>query len=135
MHRSIAKGAVLALLASLVACQQNVPPPAAHAKSYVFKSNEDFDPNFSTQIADTIKMMTPVFAQFYEMGQKDRAAGLTRIQALARAEGFKDDPAFTDMTTQQNYVNQTVTATLSKKQQRLLINESMGAYLDGFDGK
>ncbi|OOL08958.1 hypothetical protein BXQ27_34065, partial [Klebsiella aerogenes] len=46
-----------------------------HTRHYVYASDDGFDPNFSTQKADTTRMMVPFFRQFWDMGAKDKATG------------------------------------------------------------
>lgn len=135
MRQTVFPALLLVALAGVAGCQQHISSDRAHAKSYVFKAKDDFDPNFSTQISSTIAMMTPVFAQYYQQGKEDRQSGLTRAQALQKADAFKKELGGKAMESHNTFVNRTYVSTLSEKKQRLFLSEAAGAYLDGFDGK
>lgn len=135
MRRFVLKGFMLMLVGSLAACSQSTDSVTAHTKSYVFKAKNDFDPNYTTQISGTIQLMKPVFKTFYDDGVKDRQAGMTREQALLKAENFRKEKSSEKMVSQHTFINSSYTSSLSDKQRALFINEAMGTYLDGFDGR
>ncbi|MBM7345136.1 Exc2 family lipoprotein [Pantoea coffeiphila] len=135
MRRYVLKGVMLMLVGSLAACSQSTDSVTAHTKSYVFKAKNDFDPNYTTQISGTIQLMKPVFKTFYDDGVKDRQAGMTREQALLKAENFRKEKSSEKMESQHTFINSSYTSSLSDKQRALFINEAMGTYLDGFDGR
>lgn len=135
MRTRVVKGILLMVIGTLVGCTQSADSVTTHTRSYVFKSKDDFSPNFTTQISNTIQLMKPVFQEYYQDGQKDRQAGMSREQALVKVDTFKKEAASKEMASQQTFVNQTTNGTLDKKRQLLFINEAMGAYLDGFDGR
>ncbi|MFG1175562.1 Exc2 family lipoprotein [Erwiniaceae bacterium CAU 1747] len=135
MRRYVVKGIMLVLAGSLVACSQPTDSVTAHTKSYVFKAKDDFDPNFATQISDTIKMMEPVFKVFHDEGIQDRQAGMTREQAQQKAANYKNAKINEDAEVQKLFINRSYSSTLTKKQQQLFLNEAMATYLDGFEGR
>ena len=59
-----------------------------HTRHYVYASDDGFDPNFSTQKADTTRMMVPFFRQFWNMGAKDKAAGKSLSYVQQRIQQF-----------------------------------------------
>lgn len=135
MRRYVVKGIMLMVVGALAACSQSTDSVTAHTKSYVFKGKNDFDPNYTTQIADTIQLMKPIFKAFHDDGIKDRQAGMTRDVALQKIDSFKKEKASEKMESQHTFINSSYASSLSDKQRKLFINEAMGAYLDGFDGR
>ena len=59
-----------------------------HTRHYVYASDDGFDPNFSTQKADTTRMMVPFFRQFWDIGAKDKATGKSRSDVQQRIQQF-----------------------------------------------
>lgn len=58
-----------------------------HTRHYVYASDDGFDPNFSTQKADTTRMMV-LFRQFWDMGAKDKATGKSWSDVQQRLQQF-----------------------------------------------
>lgn len=135
MRHFAMKGVMLLVVGSLAACSQTTDSVTAHTKSYVFKAKNDFDPNYTTQISDTIQLMKPVFKAFHDDGIKDRQAGMSREVALQKVDNYKKEKASEKMESQHTFINSSYASLLSDKQRTLFINEAMGAYLDGFDGR
>ena len=54
-------------------------------KHYVYQTRDDFDPQFRTDVNGSIKNAVPMFEQFYQLGKKDRAAGVARSEAQKKA--------------------------------------------------
>ncbi len=135
MPRTLIAMIVSSVFPLLTGCNNHLPSPQAHAKSYVFKTKKDFDPNFYTKTSDTIKAMTPVFAQFYDMGAKDRQAGVGRSEAEKKAAAMYHDEALNRLQKQETFVNQTITSPAGKRRVHIFITEASGAYLDGFAGR
>lgn len=135
MPRSLIVILVASLFPLLTGCNNHIPSPQAHAKSYVFKTKKDSDPNFYTKTSDTIKAMTPVFAQFYDMGKQDRQAGMSHSEAAEKAAAMYHDEALNKLETQETFVNQTTTSPAGKRRIHIFITEASGAYLDGFNGR
>lgn len=70
MRRSGSKLCLIAMItatATLTACAPK-GSVEQHTRHYVYASDDGFDPNFSTQKADTTRMMVPFFRQFWDMG-------------------------------------------------------------------
>ncbi|WP_455815197.1 Exc2 family lipoprotein [Pseudomonas graminis] len=135
MSRLVTVGLTLALTGILSGCNNPVSSPQAHAKSYVFKAKDDFDPNFTTQVANTIKLMTPVFAQFYEQGKQDRKAGLSQHEAEKKATAMYQDQQLNNLVTNETFISHTTSTPADKKRNKIFIREASGAYLDGFNGR
>lgn len=51
----------LLLLTQVTGCSHLTSVAESHAKTYVFHTRDDFDPNYKTNIADTIRLMPPFF--------------------------------------------------------------------------
>ncbi|EHV81421.1 entry exclusion protein 2 [Escherichia coli DEC7C] len=51
-------------------------------------------PTFSTQKADTTRMMVPFFRQFWDMGAKDKATGKSRSDVQQRIQQFHSQVIF-----------------------------------------
>lgn len=80
MRRTGNKLCLIAMITATVALTACTPKGSVeqHTRHYVYASDDGFDPNFSTQKADTTRMMVPFFRQFWDMGAKDKATGKSR---------------------------------------------------------
>ncbi|WP_258963234.1 Exc2 family lipoprotein, partial [Klebsiella pneumoniae] len=90
MRRSGSKLCLIAMItatATLTACAPK-GSVEQHTRHYVYASDDGFDPNFSTQKADTTRMMVPFFRQFWDMGAKDKATGKSRSDVQQRIQQF-----------------------------------------------
>lgn len=88
MRRSGSKLCLIAMItatATLTACAPK-GSVEQHTRHYVYASDDGFDPNFSTQKADTTRMMVPFFRQFWDMGAKDKATGKSRSDVQQRIQ-------------------------------------------------
>ena len=74
MRRTGNKLCLIAMITATVALTACTPKGSVeqHTRHYVYASDDGFDPNFSTQKADTTRMMVPFFRQFWDMGAKDK---------------------------------------------------------------
>ncbi|KMW78495.1 Exc2 family lipoprotein, partial [Klebsiella pneumoniae] len=91
MRRSGSKLCLIAMItatATLTACAPK-GSVEQHTRHYVYASDDGFDPNFSTQKADTTRMMVPFFRQFWDMGAKDKATGKSRSDVQQRIQQFR----------------------------------------------
>ncbi|MSM46451.1 Exc2 family lipoprotein, partial [Escherichia coli] len=70
MRRTGNKLCLIAMITATVALTACPPKGSVeqHTRHYVYASDDGFDPNFSTQKADTTRMMVPFFRQFWDMG-------------------------------------------------------------------
>lgn len=90
MRRSGGTLYLIALLTAATVLTACTPKGSAeqHTRHYVYASDDGFDPNFSTQKADTTRMMVPFFRQFWDMGAKDKATGKSRSDVQQRIQQF-----------------------------------------------
>lgn len=107
-----------------------------HTRHYVYASDDGFDPNFSTQKADTTRMMVPFFRQFWDMGAKDKATGKPWNNVQQRIQQFHSQEYLNSLrgTTQfagTNYRSKDLTP----KKSRLLADTISAVYLDGYEGR
>lgn len=72
MRRTGNKLCLIAMITATVALTACTPKGSVeqHTRHYVYASDDGFDPNFSTQKADTTRMMVPFFRQFWDMCQR-----------------------------------------------------------------
>ncbi|EAO6252863.1 Exc2 family lipoprotein [Salmonella enterica] len=107
-----------------------------HTRHYVYASDDGFDPNFSTQKADTTRMMVPFFRQFWNMGAKDKAAGKSQDDVQQRIQQFHSPDFLNSLlgTTQfagTDYRSKEPTP----KKSRLLADTISAVYMDGYEGR
>ena len=90
MRRTGNKLCLIAMITATVALTACTPKGSVeqHTRHYVYASDDGFDPNFSTQKADTTRMMVPFFRQFWDMGAKDKATGKSRSDVQQRIQQF-----------------------------------------------
>lgn len=126
------------ILSSLLitACSQTKNSPEKHAHHYVYMSEEQFDPNFKTNKADSARMMVPFFKQFWTQGQHDRAAGVSSVQAQQRVAEFHSDAFLNAIHGRSKFAGKTYSDNniSSDKNLRLLADDISGAYMDGYQG-
>jgi hypothetical protein len=81
-------------------------------------------------------MMAPFFAQFYDMGVKDRAAGKPEKEARQQASQFRDVKYLKSIQGTTNFAGKTYTDSdaLSPDALRALGNAISGTYMDGYAG-
>ena len=129
--------AVIILLSlSITACSQTKSSPEKHARHYVYMSEEQFDPNFKTNKADSARMMVPFFKQFWMQGDHDRAAGVSSALAQQRVAEFHSDEFLNAIHGRSKFAGKTYSNSNipSDKNLRLLADEISGAYMDGYQG-
>lgn len=107
-----------------------------HTRHYVYASDDGFDPNFSTQKADTTRMMVPFFRQFWDMGAQDKAAGKSRDEVQQRIQQFHSPEFLKSLqgTTQfagTDYRSKDPTP----KKSKLLADTISAVYLDGYEDR
>lgn len=80
--------AVISLLL-LSGCTQNQSSPQRHANHFIMATaNDSSDANFRMNKADSSRMITPFFEQFWQQGRKDRDAGVSREEVEQRLKYF-----------------------------------------------
>ncbi|MHA7845600.1 Exc2 family lipoprotein [Serratia sp. D1N4] len=127
---------VLLTILFLTACSSQQSSPERHAKRAVYQLDQvHFDPNSRMDISGSIKHATPFFKQFYEIGEADRAKGLTRQQAQQREAYFRG-PEFLQESEQKTiFINQKYSADNPQKQRQILVDAAVATYWDGYEGR
>lgn len=124
---------ITSLLLNACSSQQtSVEKNARHAASRVAKIH--FDPNSRPLTADSIKVMKPVLQQFYDLGKKDHADGLTLTQARQRAENFKC-PGVINNSNTTTILGKTYEADEPAKQSQIILDSAVATYWDGYNGR
>ncbi|KAE9787720.1 Exc2 family lipoprotein [Escherichia coli] len=107
-----------------------------HTRHYVYASDDGFDPNFSTQKADTTRMMVPFFQQFWNMGAKDKAAGKSRNDVQQRIQQFHRQEFLNSLRGTTQFAGTDYRSkNLTPKKSRLLADTISAVYLDGYEGR
>lgn len=118
----------------LAACtsQTSIERNATHAVSAI--ESIEFDPNTRLLKTDSINAMKPLMQQFYDLGKKDRADGITLTQAQKRVENFRSTGTLIggekDVVFGREY-----DADNPEKQRQIVISAGTAAYWDGYNGK
>ncbi|WP_141010315.1 Exc2 family lipoprotein, partial [Escherichia coli] len=95
-----------------------------------------FDPNFSTQKADTTRMMVPFFRQFWDMGAKDKATGKSRSDVQQRIQQFHSQEFLNSLRGTTQFAGTDYRSKdLTPKTSRLLAETISAVYLDGYEGR
>ncbi|XVB30260.1 Exc2 family lipoprotein (plasmid) [Citrobacter koseri] len=139
MRRSGSKLCLIAMItatATLTACAPK-GSVEQHTRHYVYASDDGFDPNFSTQKADTTRMMVPFFRQFWDMGAKDKATGKSRSDVQQRIQQFHSQEFLTSLQGTTQFAGTDYRSKdLTPKKSRLLADTiSGGFYLESLATK
>ncbi|MBD7835052.1 Exc2 family lipoprotein [Klebsiella pneumoniae] len=137
MRRSGSKLCLIAMItatATLTACAPK-GSVEQHTRHYVYASDDGFDPNFSTQKADTTRMMVPFFRQFWDMGAKDKATGKSRSDVQQRIQQFHSQEFLNSLQGTTQFAGTDYRSKdLTPKKSRLLADTISAVYLDGYEG-
>jgi len=138
MRCSATKFSLITLITAIITLTACTPKGSVeqHTRHYVYASDDGFDPNFSTQKADTTRMMVLFFRYFWDMGAKDKATGKSRSDVQQRIQQFHSQEFLNSLrgTTQfagTNYRSKDLTP----KKSRLLADTISVVYLDGYEGR
>lgn len=138
MRRSGSKLCLIAMIiatATLTACAPK-GSVEQHTRHYVYASDDGFDPNFSTQKADTTRMMVPFFRQFWDMGAKDKATGKSRSDVQQRIQQFHSQEFLNSLQGTTQFAGTDYRSKdLTPKKSRLLADTISAVYLDGYEGR
>ncbi|CAM3720515.1 hypothetical protein BS639_14840 [Rouxiella silvae] len=126
----------LAVSISLVlsACnsqQTSVDRNARHVAQEIAQNH--FDPNTRPLTADNIRVMKPVMQQFYDIGKRDQASGMTPVQAMERAL-LIGTSGIIQGGDKAMYAGQTYTVDDPITQQKMIAKGATASYLDGYNG-
>ncbi|HAM4872553.1 TPA: Exc2 family lipoprotein [Escherichia coli] len=129
----------MAMITATVALTACTPKTSLerHTRHYVYASDDGFDPNFYTKKADTTRMMIPFFQQFREMGEKDKAAGVSAETAQQRIKEFHSEEFLQSLRTTTTFAGRKYTNSdmPSPEKMKLLADTISAVYLDGYEGR
>lgn len=108
-----------------------------HARQYVYAADDGFDPNFRTKKADSARLMVPFLQQFRDTGVKNRVEGLSRDEALKRAEQFRSEAFLKSIQSRERFAGRTYenSDAVSAKELKALGGAIAETYLDGYQGR
>ncbi|TDB59714.1 Exc2 family lipoprotein [Photorhabdus khanii] len=131
----------LPVLLFLSACSVNLPPYEREARHYVYRSNDDFDPNFKTHVNNSIKLLTPFFEQFYREGVKNRMDNISSQEFEQRISYFNSDNFIQEIDMSETFISPKVhiekidNSQISDKKIKALIKGVINSYEAGYYGK
>jgi hypothetical protein len=106
-----------------------------HARQYVYAADDGFDPNFRIKKADSARLIEPFFQQFRDMGVKDKAAGVSREDALARSARFTSSAFLKSIQGKTAFAGKTYDDSQPPKALKAMGNAISATYLDGYEGR
>ncbi|WP_268594236.1 Exc2 family lipoprotein, partial [Escherichia coli] len=80
-------------------------------------------------------LLIELFEQFYQQGQKDRAAGVVRSEAQKKADYLASPEFQQNMEHKTILINRAYSSTDNPKRRQVLSQEAVGAYWDGYEGR
>ncbi|EII3552432.1 Exc2 family lipoprotein [Escherichia coli] len=138
MRCSATKLSLITLITAIITLTACTPKGSVeqHTRHYVYASDDGFDPNFSTQKADTTRMMVPFFRQFWDMGAKDKATGKSRSDVQKRIQQFNSQEFLNSLRGTTKFAGTDYRSKdLTQKKSRLLADTISAVYLDGYEGR
>lgn len=144
MQRKCCFSVILSIPFLLAACagpQTSVDKNARHMSYQIAQAH--FDPNTRPLTVDNTRLMAKFLSQFYELGKKDRAAGLTLAQAQQRVNSFSQaqpggtaaDTPFAAEKQKSYFLTQEYSAEQPEKHSKILKDGAIATYWDGYNGK
>lgn len=133
--KRLKSAALLLPLLALSACTHHLSSAELHAKHYIYQTRDDFEPGFRTDVNGSIKNAVPMFEQFYQMGKKDRAAGVARSEAQKKADYLASPEFQQNMEHKTIFINRTYSGADNPKRRQVFSQEAVGAYWDGYEGR
>lgn len=128
-------GAVTAVALLLTGCARPTTSAERHAREFVSQSADDFDPNFRTHIYNSVKASTPFFQQFYDMGKKDKAGGMSLAEKEQRVKYFGSDAFFNMLKPTSTYAGHNYDIKKDEKFRNAMTQAIINTYRDGYDGR
>lgn len=121
----------------LSACTQPQISAERHARHYVYASDNNSDPNFYTKKADSVRLMTPFFQQFWNLGAKDKAAGVPQEGVQQRVTQFHNEEFLKSIQVKEKFAGRRYenSHTPSPKELSLMAETISAAYIDGYEGR
>lgn len=121
----------------LVACnnhQSSVEKNARHMSYQIQRIH--FDPNTKPLTADNTRLMAQFLSQFYDIGKKDRASGLTTVQAQQRVDSFSSGKGpFSPEEQKTIVINRAYDADQPDKRIEIMKTNAVQTYWDGYNGQ
>lgn len=120
----------------LAACssQTSVEKNARHTAYQLERIH--FDPNTTPLTADNTRRMATFLSQFYEMGKKDRASGLTPDQAQQRVGSFsRNGGPFAPGAPKTTFINRDYDSDQPGKRIDIMKQGAIATYWDGYNGR
>lgn len=128
--------ALVTSLLVIAGCTSSMTSAERNAKKFTYASNDDFDPNFSTNISQSIKLSVPFFEQFWLQGKQDRKNGISREEVNKRLVYFSSDEFFKSFKNRSIFAGKSYNAeTPSAKGRKAMSDAVSGAYMDGYEGR
>ncbi len=135
-HQAWKAAALVTSLLIVVGCTSSMTSAERNAKKFTYATNDDFDPNFSTNISQSIKLSEPFFKHFWEQGKQDREKGISRDEANKRVIYYSSNEFFNSFKNRSIFAGKSYNAgTLSIKGRKAMSEAVSGAYLDGYEGR
>lgn len=131
--RMLSSAAVVALL--LIGCTTPTTSAERHAREFVSQVADDFDPNFRTHVYNSVKSSTPFFQQFYDIGKKDKAAGMGHSEKEQRVNYFNSDAFFNTLSPTSTYAGQSYGVEKNATFRAAMTQAITRTYLDGYEGR
>lgn len=123
----------------LSACAGTQTSVNKHARHMAYQlANSHFDPNTRPLTTDNARRMAGFLNQFYMLGKKDRAEGLTVAQAQQRVNSFNRDDAgapFAQAAQKDRFITHQYSAEQPENRVRILREGATATYWDGYHGK
>lgn len=121
----------------LVACTSHLGSVEKNARHMAFQLQRiHFDPNTAPLTADNTRLMAQFLSQFYDMGKKDRASGLTTIQAQQRVNSFSSGKGpFSPEEQKTMFINRAYEADQPEKRVEIMKTNAIQTYWDGYNGR
>ncbi|MGG5414051.1 Exc2 family lipoprotein [Edwardsiella tarda] len=135
-----ARSLYLTLLLStitLTACTPHQSSVERHTRHYVYTSDDAFDPNFYIHKTDTTKMLIPFFQQFWDMGAKDKAAGISPEEAKQRIKYYQSVEFLNSLKKTSLFAGREYADNdpIPAKEAKLFTDTISKVYFDGYEGK
>lgn len=125
----------------LSACNSNVLPYEKISKHYVYQSaNESSDPNFQTNKHASIKLMTPFFKQFYDLGVEDKKNKISKEDYEKKLSYLSSNEFINNIESREQFVSEEVHVETkrveneSTHQKKIMIDSILTAYKAGYHG-
>lgn len=118
----------------LSSCAQPDTSAKRHAIHFVHTIDDD-DPNFRTNKADSIRLMTPFFEQFWQQGKKDREAGMTTADAQQQVNYFRSDAFLNSIRGKSQFAGKEYEKNISPRWRENMAKAVSETYMDGFEGR